>query len=302
MVTRRQMKIKPSMSDRVFDAANVFFLTIILLVVAYPLYFVVIASFSNPDLVNTGKVLLWPREVSLDGYQRIFSYQNIWVGYRNTILYTVVGTFISLCLTMGIAYPLSNPKFSGKKVLMILMTITMFFSGGLIPTYLLVQSLGIYNTHAVMVLLGAVNVFYVIIARTFISSSIPAELEEAALIDGCTQFRYFFWFVLPLSKALLAVLALNYGIGIWNDYMRGLIYLRDQTKWPLQMFLRTILVLNQANETDMMVDMASEQERLRMAELIKYGIIIVSSAPMLAVYPFLQKYFAKGVMIGSLKG
>ena len=288
--------------DVVFNIVNTSFLSLILFAIAYPLYFVIIASFSSPDLVNTGQVMLYPKAFTLDGYKRIYEYESIWSGYANTLYYTVAGTLLSIGVTMAIAYPLSKAVFSGKKFIMIFLTITMFFSGGLIPTYLLVQSLGLYNTRTVMIILGSVEVFLVIIARTFISSSIPSDLESAAAIDGCSHFRYFFQFVLPLSKALIAVLALNYGIVRWNDYMRALIYLRDQTKWPLQLFLRLILVQNLVDETSMMVDIASEQERLRTAELIKYGIIIVSSAPLLILYPFLQKYFVKGIMIGSLKG
>ena len=297
-----RQSVRVSFSDTLFAVLNYGILSLVLFIVAYPLYFILIASISNPDLVNTGQVLFYPKEISLEGYQRIYNYNDIWTGYANTIFYAAVGTCISIFLTMTLGYALSLNVFSGRKFIMVFITITMFFSGGLIPTFLLVINLGLHDTRAVMVLLGAVSVFYVIVTRTFIRSTLPHELQEAVFIDGGTHFRYFFQFVMPLSKALIAVLALIYGIGHWNDYFRALIYLRDRGKWPLQLFLRIILVLNQTGDTDMMVDIAAEQERLRLAELIKYGIIIVASAPVLFLYPFLQKYFVKGVMIGSLKG
>lgn len=294
-------KINRSRGDIIFDTINYIILGIAAILVLYPLYFVVIASISDPSAVNAGKVILWPIGISGDGYARIFKDSSIWTGYANTIFYTVVGTTISVIATMMIAYSLSRKNFSGRKVIMTLLIITMYFNGGLIPTYLLVKNLGLLNTRGVMIILGVVNVFNIIIAKTFIQSSIPEELYEAAEIDGCSHFIFFTKIVLPLSKALIAVLTLYYGIAQWNEFMKALIYLNDEKLYPLQLILRSILVQNEAS-AQMTGDIESQLEQQKIAELIKYGVIIVSSLPVLVIYPFLQKYFVKGVMIGSVKG
>lgn len=294
-------KINRSRGDIIFDTINYIILGIAAILVLYPLYFVVIASISDPSAVNAGKVILWPIGISGDGYARIFKDSSIWTGYANTIFYTVVGTTISVIATMMIAYSLSRKNFSGRKVIMTLLIITMYFNGGLIPTYLLVKNLGLLNTRGVMIILGVVNVFNIIIAKTFIQSSIPEELYEAAEIDGCSHFIFFTKIVLPLSKALIAVLTLYYGIAQWNEFMKALIYLNDEKLYPLQLIFRSILVQNEAS-AQMTGDIESQLEQQKIAELIKYGVIIVSSLPVLVIYPFLQKYFVKGVMIGSVKG
>ncbi|NLL71046.1 MAG: carbohydrate ABC transporter permease [Epulopiscium sp.] len=293
--------IKRSKEDLIFDIINYTVLTLALFVVAYPLYFIVIASISDPDAVNNGLVWLLPVGITGEGYERIFQDSRIWLGYKNTFIYTIVGTLINITLTMMIAYPLSRKDFSGKKFLMIFLMITMYFNGGLIPTYLVVKDLHLNNSWWVMVILGAVSVYNVIIARTFLQNNIPEELYEAASIDGCSHFVFFIKMVLPLSKAIIAVLTLYYGIGHWNEFMRALIYLRDEKLYPLQIILRSILVQNMSQDP-MMGDVENAVEMARIGELIKYGVIIVASVPVLLLYPLLQKYFVQGVMIGSVKG
>ena len=288
-------------ADTIFDIVNISLLVLVTFLVLYPLYFIVIASFSEPDAINTGKVFLFPVGFNTTGYSRIFAEPSIWTAYKNTILYTTFGTCINIILTMSFAYPLSRKEFFARKFLTFFMMFTMYFSGGLIPTYLLMRSLGLYNTPYVMVLLPALNVFNVIIAKTNIKNSIPEELFEAASIDGCSHFTFFFKVVFPLSQTIIAVLVLYYGVAHWNEFMNGLIYLRDESLYPLQLVLRGILIQNQA-AADMMGDVESFLEQQRAAELIKYGLIIVSTLPVLLIYPFLQKYFANGVMMGSVKG
>lgn len=295
---KREYKLS---GEKIFEIVNIFVLSLLLVIVLYPLYFIVIASFSDPSAVNTGNVWLLPKGASLEGYRRIFADNQIWSGYGNTVFYTVTGTLLNVVITMMIAYPLSRKTFRFRGVIMVYLLITMYFNGGLIPTFLTVQGLGLENTRAVMILMGAVNVFNVIIARSFIENNIPDELFEAATIDGCSHFKFFCSFVLPLSKAGLAVLTLYYGISHWNEYMNALLYLRDSKLYSLQLILRSILIENQMQES-MVADMSSMLERAQAAELIKYGIVVVSSLPVLMIYPFLQKYFTKGTMIGSVKG
>lgn len=293
-------RIRRTKSDIVFDTINCFLLGLAMLLVLYPLYFVTIASFSEPNLVNTGQVILLPKQVSLEGYKRIFENAKIWNGYLNTIIYTVAGTFLNMVLTMTVAYTLTVPNFSIRKILMTYLMIPVYFSGGLIPTYLLVKSIGLENTRWALIVLNGLNVMNAIIARSFIQSAVPRELAEAAEIDGCSHFGIFFRIVLPLSKAGMAVLVLYYAVAHWNEYMLSLIYLRDNKLYSLQIILREILLQNQAQ--DFMDDITSVTAKQRAAELIKYGVVIVSSLPMLILYPFLQKYFVKGTLIGSLKG
>ncbi|MGV8979721.1 carbohydrate ABC transporter permease [Clostridium sp.] len=293
-------KNNSSKGDIIFDTINYIILGIASLLVLYPLYFVTIASISDPAAVNAGKVIFLPTKISVDGYIRIFQDMRIWTGYANTVLYTVVGTFIGVIITMMAAYALSRKSFSGKKFIMLFLITTMYFSGGLIPTYLVIKSLGLLNTRAVMIIFGSVTVFNIIIARTFIKSTIPDDLYEAAAIDGCNHFIFFFKMVMPLSKGLIAVLTLYYGIAQWNEFMKALIYLNNEKLYPLQLILRSILVQNQVS-SQMAGDIENQLEQQKIAELIKYGVIIVSSLPVLVLYPFLQKYIVKGVMIGSLK-
>ena len=293
-------RIQRTKGDIVFDTVNYCVLILAMLLVLYPLYFVAIASFSEPIMVNTGRVFLLPKSPSLDGYNRIFSNEKIWNGYFNTILYTVAGTALNISLTMTVAYTLTVRRFSLKKILLVYLMIPVYFSGGLIPTFLQVKALGIENTRWALIILNGLNVMNAIIARSFIRSSVPAELNEAAEIDGCSHCGLFFRRVLPLSKAGIAVLVLYYAVAHWNEYMLALIYLRNPKLYSLQIILREILLQNQAQ--DFMDDIISATEKQRAAELIKYGVVIVSSLPMLILYPFLQKYFVKGTLIGSIKG
>ena len=286
-------------ADRIFDVFNYLVLGLLGLMVLYPLYFIVIASVSDPVAINNGQVRLLPMGFNLDGYRKILEDGKIWTAYNNTVFYTVVGTSENIILTMLIAYPLSRQNFFIRRGLMAFMMFTMYFQGGMIPTYLLMQKLNLYNTPWVMILLPAINVFNVIIATSNIRENIPNELYEAASIDGCSHFGFFFKMVLPLSKTIITVLVLYYGVAHWNEYMNGLIYLRDQSLQPLQIVLRNILMQNQVSA---MGDIDSILEQQKAAELIKYGLIIVSTLPVLVVYPFLQKHFNQGTMLGSVKG
>lgn len=284
--------------NRLFDTVSTILAALILLVTLYPLYFILIASVSNPDLTNSGKVILWPQGVTLEGYRTLLKDPRLYSGYRNTILYTVVGTLISVFLTMTAAYGLSQPKFRGKKLLNFVFMFTMIFSGGLVPTFLLVKNLGMLDTLWAVVLPSSVGVWNLIITRTFLVNNIPYELFEAASIDGCDHFRFFFRVVLPLSTVILAVISLFYAVNQWNGFFNALIYLYDDQRYPLQLYLRQILIQNQQLSMD---PDAVDDMRFR-ANLVKYSMIVVASAPILIVYPFLQRFFVKGVMIGSVKG
>ena len=290
-----------SLDDRIVDTLVYVLGTLITVIAAYPLIFVLSASFSEPSSVITGKVVLWPVNFTVEGYKTILEYAGIWTGYRNTIFYTVVGTLNNLFMTMICAYPLSRRGLPGRKGLMLFFVFTMYFSGGMIPSYLLMRSLGYINTVWAIIVPGSFSVYQMIVARTFINSTIPEELFEAATIDGCSDFRYFQTFVVPLSKAIITVMTLQYAVGHWNDYWKGMIYLNDQKLYPLQLILRGILTLDQI-DFSLLTDYEEILRLQSRKELIKYGIIIVSTVPMLVIYPFLQKYFVKGVMIGSLKG
>lgn len=300
---KHNSSIQSTREDKIFYGVNYFFLFAISLIVLYPLYFVLIASISDPDAVNAGKVILFPIGFSLEGYKKIFEDMRIWTGYRNTIFYTVCGTALNVILTLLTAYPLSQSKLAGKKVILSFFLFTMFFSGGLIPTYLLVNDLGLYDTPYVLILLGAISIYNMIIAKSFFENTISPELKEAAEIDGCGSFRFFLSMALPLSKALVGVLVVYYAVGHWNQYFNALIYVSNAELRPLQMVLREILIQN--STVQMVLDESMLEElmrRERYAELIKYGVIVVASVPMLCIYPFVQKYFAKGVMLGSVKG
>lgn len=290
-----------SLNDRVFDTINYTLLTLVLIVVAYPLLFVVASSFSDPLAVMGGKVWLWPVRPNLKAYRMVFRDPDIMTGYRNTLAYTVTGTLLNLAMTTAAAYPLSRRNLRGKGLITALMAFTMFFSGGLIPTYLVVLKLGLIDRFGAMILPNAVAVMNIIIMRTFFQTSIPYELEEAAFVDGCTNLGSLWRIVLPLSKPIIAVMVLFYGVGHWNAFFNGLIYLNSQGKFPLQLIMRGILIQNQMSQemVDEIEDIASRQ---MMAEGIKYALIIVASLPVLALYPLLQKYFVQGVMIGAIKG
>ena len=278
-----------------------------LLVVLYPLVYVLSSSFSSPLAVITGQVWLLPVEPVLDGYRAVFQSKMVWPGYYNSVFYAVFGTAINVVVTIMAAYPLARRDFVGRNAIMFLFTFTLFFSGGLIPTFLLVRDLGLVNTRWAMLLPGALGVWHVIITRTYFQSTLPQELLESAQLDGCSNLRFIWAIVLPLSKAIVAVIALFYAVNHWNTYFQALIYLKDQELFPLQIVLRTILIQNQVDATMMeamaeMEDLEQMAAREHLEALLKYALIVVASLPVLMVYPFVQRYFVKGVMIGALKG
>ena len=299
-VKKRRAKISETRADRVFDVMNYVILTICLLIVAYPLYFIVIASISDPVDVNAGKVFLYPVKVTLDGYRRILEYDSFFTGYRNTLMYTLVGTTVNMALTVPAAYALSRKDLVGRNFFMMLITFTMIFSGGLMPTYLLVRDLNMLDTTWALVVPVAVSAWNLIVARTFFQQTIPDDLLEAAQLDGATNVQFFARIVLPLSKPIIAVLILFYAVSHWNSYSNALYYLRTTGKYPLQLVLRSILFENSMN--DMVDDAANLAAQMRLGDLIKYGVIIASSLPLLILYPFLQRYFIQGIMIGAVKG
>ena len=298
---KHKTAMKEPVSDRIFNIINISVMLLILVVIIYPLYFIILASFSNPDTVATGKLLIIPREFYLEGYDKIFRHKPIWTGYRNTMFYTVLGTAINLAVTLPAAYAFSRKRLFGRGPLMLLFVFTMFFGGGMIPAYILVRQLRIYNTIWSMLLPGAVSVWNIIVTRTFIQSNIPEEMHEAATIDGGTDFQIFFLIVLPLSKAIIAVMGLFCAMGHWNNNFGALIYLDNRDLHPLQLVLRELLVINQIN-FEIGSNIISIAERARMAEQMKYGVIFVASLPMVLIFPFIQKYVEKGIRIGSLKG
>lgn len=290
-----------SYRDKVFYIIILVILSLFFLAVLYPCIFVVSASFSSGTAVQAGKVVLWPVDVSLEGYRTVLNTPDVWTGYANSIFYTVVGTLINVCMTMVAAYCLSRNDLPGGNGLMLLFTFTMFFSGGLIPTYIVIRQLGMINTRWVLLLPGAIGVYNLIVARTFIRNSIPLELLEASQIDGCSDVKYFLRVVLPLSKAIVAVMVLFYGVGHWNAYFSAMIYLHRKELYPLTLFLRQILMSSQIDPGTVQ-DPEMQQRLQEMVGVIKYALIMVSMIPVLVVYPFVQRYFVTGVMIGSVKG
>lgn len=293
---------KKSLGDITFDVAVVILCSLVFLIVAYPLYFVVIASISDSTLVSTGKVTLFPRNISFFGYKEIFNDARIWIGYKNTVIYTFLGTAVNLLFTLPAAYVLSRHEFRARRFLMFTFVLTLFFSGGLIPTYLLMKDLNMTNTMWVFIFPFCVNVFNLIITRSFFEHSIPKELYEAASIDGCSHFTFFMKVALPLSKAVVSVIGLYYLVAHWNDFFTGLIYIRSNDLQPLQIVLRDILLSNQVFSQGAGSGGSAGGYAQQYADQIKYAVIIVSTLPILVVYPFIQKYFEKGVMIGSVKG
>ncbi|MBT2765078.1 carbohydrate ABC transporter permease [Paenibacillus sp. ISL-20] len=291
--------VKEAANERVFDVILYVIAAIIIVIVLYPLIFIVSASFSDPTRVLNGEVWLLPKSVTLDAYANILQNEKIWIGYRNTIFYTIVGTVINIIMTILAAYPLSRPDLPGRNAIMVFITLTMFFSGGLIPTYLLVKDLGMVDTMWALIVPGAIATYNLIVMRTYFQSSIPWELQEAAHIDGCSNWRLLFSIILPLSKPILAVMVLFYAVGHWNSFFNALIYIRNENLHPLQLVLREILLISQSASVDGSVGL---EDKILLAESIKYAVIIVSSLPVLLMYPFVQRHFVKGVMIGSIKG
>ncbi|MBQ3705719.1 MAG: carbohydrate ABC transporter permease [Clostridia bacterium] len=293
--------IRKTSADRTFDIIIYTVAALMTLIALYPMYFIVIASISDPNLVARGDVLLWPKRFSLEGYQYLFSMGNLWRGYGNTVLYTLAGTLIMLAVNIPVAYSLSRKDLVGRGFFTFFFIFPMFFGGGLIPTFIILNNtFNMVDTFRVMVLPFSVISYYIVVARTFFQTSLPGELWDAAQIDGCGNLRYFFQVVLPLSKAILAVIALWAAVGHWNSYFNAMIYLRSPEKYPLQLVMRNILINNEMAASAMTGSAAADINRK--ANLIKYGAIVVSSLPIMTMYPFVQKYFNQGVMIGALKG
>lgn len=298
---------KMSWQDRIFDILTKTIVIVIFLATLYPVLFVISASISDPALVSSGQMLLFPKGFTLEGYKYLFGYDEIWIGYANTIFYTIVGTICNLVATIPCAYALSRTELKGRNVIMKIFVFTMYFSGGLVPSFLNIKSLGLYNTRTVLMVSGLVSTYNLIVARTFFASSIPKELQEAAQLDGASDFDILTKVVVPLSKPIISVLMLYYGVAHWNSYFTPMIYLEDRTKYPLQLFLKEILTQSQValdslsggDSVGAVLQLLQQQDT---ANLLKYALIIVSSLPLMIIYPFLQKHFEKGIMIGSIKG
>jgi putative aldouronate transport system permease protein len=299
-LARRRTGIRETTADRIFMVFVYIFLTAVLLVVFYPLIFVVSSSFSSPLAVSSGRVWLWPVDFSLRGYQVTLGNPQIITGYANSLYYTFFGTIISVVFTVLVAYPLSRRTLWGRDGLMFFITFTMLFSGGLIPTYLVVKQMGMLNTRWAMLIPQAVAAWQIIIARTFFQVTIPDELAEAAELDGCSDLNFLWSVVIPLSKPIIAVLVLMYAVGQWNAYFDALLYLKSASLQPLQLVLRSILILNTTTSGSM--EASAMIERQQLADLLKYSLIVVGSLPVLIIYPFAQRYFVKGMLIGSIKG
>lgn len=296
------MIIRKSIPERIFEGFNGVFMVLLLIVTIYPLLYVVFASISDPKILMATEGFLWgPVGVpTVKGYLLTFNNPNILIGYRNTIFYVVIGTFLSVLLTAIGAYVVTRKYFKIKKIMMIMITITLFFGGGMIPTFLVVKSLGMYNSVWAVILPGVISSWNLILMKTFFQG-IPPSLEEAALIDGGNDWDILFKVIFPLSKPVLAVMVLYYGVGIWNSWFGPMIYLRDRTLFPLQLFLREILMQG-ATSGGQIPSVDAMQTESYYKELLQYCTIVVTTLPILCVYPFLQKYFVKGVMIGSIKG
>ena len=304
---RKRNRIRETRKDRIFNTFNILFWILVLFIVLYPLWLILIASVSDPDAVLQAKVLLWPVDFSLMGYETVLQNSELLRSYVNSIFYTVVGSALSVIITLAAAYALSR-KFAGKKLVNLAITFTMFFSGGLIPIFLNVLNLGLWNTRAIMILMNLVSVWNLMVARTYIQTTIPEDLYEAAVIDGSNHFTYFFKCVLPLSGTIVAVLSVYYGVARWNDYFTAQVMLRDRALFPLQRVLREILAsLTSTGSSDTFFaayadNLGGLQAALRKAEVAKYCCIVVATVPAVFLYIFMQKYFVKGVMIGSVKG
>ena len=286
--------------DRLINVIFYIILLVIIVVCAYPIWYTIVASISDATYVNSGAFILLPRGVHFEAYQYAFGQKELWTGYANTILYTVAGTVFGLVLCLPCGYALSRKDLPFRGVIMGLFVFTMYFSGGMIPTYLVINTLKLVNTRWILIIMGSVSVYNMILIRTFFSSSIPDEMREAAFIDGCTNTRFFLQFALPLSKAIIAVIALYIAVAHWNNYYNALIYTTDRHIQPLQLYLRRLLLISIDNES---TENPEEQLRfLQLVQVVRYAVIVVSTLPIMCLYPFLQKYFVQGVMIGSLKG
>ena len=291
-------------TDKLFDLVNVVIMLVLLVIFTWPLWFVLIASISDPILVMTGKVLVIPKGITQAGYEQMLEYKELWTGYANSIFITVVGTLLNLIMSVCFAYPLADKNFMPRRVLLLVFMFTMYFSGGLIPGYLVVRRLGLLDTLWAMIIPSLVSVYNSLVIRSYFINSIPGELEEASLLDGANSAQYLWRVVLPLSKPVLAVVGLYYAVSHWNDYYSALIYLYKEELYPVQTVLRNLLLSAQVllNDTSGVVDAALIEEAFNRAMTMKYSVIIVSALPMLCIYPFVQKFFVKGVMVGAVKG
>ena len=296
---RRASHVRQTRADRIFQTVIVALGVVLMILVAYPLYFTIIASFSKPEDVLMGRVILWPRNISFESYKMVVAERDIWTGYGNTIVYTVLGTAVNMVLTTMMAYPLSCRETPWRAPLTFIASFTMLFSGGLIPTYLLVRQLGLYDTIWAMILPTGITTYNMLVMKSFFQSSIPIELKEAAHLDGCNDLRTLLLVVLPLSGPILAVMVLFYAVAHWNEYFNALIYLRNRALMPLQVVLREILLQNQELAAG---DGTGLYERMMAAETMKYAIIIIASVPVICLYPLVQRHFVKGVMVGAIKG
>ncbi|WP_212591351.1 carbohydrate ABC transporter permease [Brachybacterium timonense] len=285
-----------------FDRLNVVLVIAVVIAIGYPLWFVLIASVSDPNAVESGKVWLWPVDLKFDGYKRVFAHKAIWTGYRNTAIYTVVGVAIHLAIVLPCSYALSRSTMAGRTAVTWYILFTMLFSGGIIPTYLVVKQLGMLDTMWAVVVPGAAGAWSILVGRAFFTQTVPMEIAEAAKMDGAGDVQIFFRIALPLSAPIIATLALFHGVGLWNEYFKALIYLTDRDKYTLQLVLRELLVVAQDASQGEAASDTSFIEQQRLAALIKYAVMIVASAPLLIVYPFLQRYFTQGVLIGSVRG
>ena len=309
--------MKRTRADKIFDAINVVLLTLLTFIMIYPLYFTIIASLSDQVQVQAGNVILWPQGITFDSYINVFSNQTIWIGYRNSIIYTVVATIYGVGMTIFCAYALSRPILKGKNIINLFFIFTMYFGGGLIPSYMLIKSLGLINSFWVMIIPNGMSVYNMIITRTYYRTNVSLDIYEAAKIDGASEYRFFFQIAIPLSGAIIAVMCLYTGVGMWNSWFGGLLYVTDPRKYPLALILRTILTKMEeliiarsstrggtatSSSVESVEDALARIENERMQAAMRYALIFVSSAPVLIAYPFVQKYFVKGVLVGSVKG
>ena len=300
-VAAKKVKVKKGWRDSVFYAICGTILTMALIIVLFPMLNIVSSAFSNPTAVSAGKVWFWPVDFSLESFKNVLKFDSVWIGYKNTIIYTVVGTVMNVMITLFCAYPLAQSRFAGRKFMSKMLLITMLFGGGMIPNYLLVRDLGLLNTRWAVLLPGLMSAYNVIITRTYIQTNISGELDDAARIDGCSPIQYFFRFILPLSKSIIAIITMYYAVGHWNSYFGAFLYLDNKELYPLQLFLREILLQTQLDasafdDPEMAFQLKSQ------AEALKYSVIVIATAPLMCVYPLVQKHFVKGVMIGSVKG
>lgn len=292
--------INDSVGDTIFMVFNYIFLVFLFLITLYPIIYVVSSSFSDPKALMAGRVWIFPVNPTLEGYRVVFNYQKVWTGFYNSFYYAIVGTFINVILTLCAGYPLSRKDFLGRNTISFLFAFTMWFSGGLIPSFLLVKNLHLYDTRWALIIPGAISVYNMIITRTYFQTNIPDELLESAKLDGCDDFRFLLKVVIPLSGPIIAVISLFYAVSHWNAFFNALIYLNKEKLYPIQIVLREVLILNTAQ--DMVSNMQIQAQRELMSELLKNSLIVVASLPVILIYPFVQKFFVKGMMIGAIKG